>query len=450
MTILVIDESPIARSALVRLLEEAGHTVTAVAGTRQARKLPDQAFALVLLDYATLGATPLHELLQAFPGSRCVLLAADIDVQGAVLIMKDGATDVLPHPCDPEVLLNAVGAVLPPPDQSDAGARQDAFAGMIGSSAAMQSVYRYIQRAAPTDATMLITGETGSGKELAARAAHALSKRRNAAFVAVNCAAIPETLVEAELFGNEKGAFTGAVATRKGLVEAADHGTLFLDEVGELPMEAQARLLRVLQEGEVRRVGATRTRSVDVRVLAATHRDLAERVRAGRFREDLYYRLHVLSVRMPPLRERTEDIPALAQNILQRIAKPMNLRVTGIRTVALERLGQHAWPGNIRELDNVLHRACILSDEPMIGPHHLQFDDISCTTPADPVRPAVQSRPRLTLEQYVEHFLLTNQHCMTETEIARNLGISRKCLWEKRQRLGIPRLQRSGVTPESD
>ncbi len=313
---------------------------------------------------------------------------------------------------------------------------------MTGSSPAMQAVFRYIERAAPTEATVLISGETGTGKELAARALHALSKRDNGEFVAVNCAAIPDTLVEAELFGNEKGAFTGAVSKRRGLVEAADRGTLFLDEVGELPLEAQARLLRVLQEGEIRRVGATRTHAVNVRVVAATHRDLAALVREGRFREDLYFRLNVLAVRMPPLRDRIEDIPALADSLLRQHARTLQREIRGFDNDALRALCGAAWRGNVRELDNVIHRACILTDHALIGAADLQFDPETNQAPDTGIG-SLSHPHQLSLEQYVEHFLRSHQHQMTETEIAQNLGISRKCLWEKRQKLGIPRLGKS-------
>lgn len=313
---------------------------------------------------------------------------------------------------------------------------------MLGEAPVMRAVFRYVERAAPTDATVLISGETGTGKELAARALHALSNREQGDFIAVNCAAIPENLVEAELFGNEKGAFTGAVHKRRGLVEAAHRGTLFLDEVGELPLEAQARLLRVLQEGEVRRVGATRTQRVDVRVIAATHRNLSALVREGRFREDLYFRINVLAIHMPPLRERSGDIPALAEYLLQRHARALQRKLTGFDSDALRALCRARWRGNVRELDNVIHRACILSDGECISEMDLQFEAEAPLptsqgfTLADPPR-------QLSLEQYVEQFLLSNQHQMTETEIAQNLGISRKCLWEKRQKLGIPRRPRS-------
>ncbi len=323
------------------------------------------------------------------------------------------------------------------------------FHGMIGASPPMQAVFRYIERAAPTDATVLISGETGTGKELAARALHALSNRDSGEFIAVNCAAIPETLVEAELFGNEKGAFTGAVSKRRGLVEAADRGTLFLDEVGELPLEAQARLLRVLQEGEIRRVGATRTNTVNVRIIAATHRNLSALVQEGRFREDLYFRLNVLSIRMPPLRERAEDIPTLAESLLRQHAAGLQRPVRGFESEALRTLCRAPWRGNVRELDNVIHRACILSDSPVIAQGDLQFDGEG-EAGADDGHDVADWPRQLSLEQYVEHFLLANQHHMTETEIAQNLGISRKCLWEKRQKLGIPRRQASERRGETE
>jgi DNA-binding NtrC family response regulator len=297
----------------------------------------------------------------------------------------------------------------------------------------MREVGGRIARAAPTDATVLVRGESGTGKELVARALHAGSPRRDGPFVAVNCAAIPDGLIESELFGHEKGAFTGAANTTAGLVEAASGGTLFLDEIGELPAAAQARVLRFLQESEVRRVGSTRSRRVDVRVVAATHRDLVRMIASGGFREDLYYRLHVLEIVLPPLRERGDDILALADHLLQRAATRLGRIDLVLTAEARQAIGAHHWPGNVRELDNALERAAILCDTGRITAELLALDP---PPGAEPVAPPASGE---SLEDYFRRFVRDHEGELSETELARRLGISRKALWERRQRLRLPR-----------
>ena len=253
---------------------------------------------------------------------------------------------------------------------------------MIGESQRMREVYQFIARVAPTASTVLITGESGTGKELIARAIHLNSPRKNKSFVAVNCAALTETLLESELFGHEKGAFTGAIAQKKGKLEIADGGTLFLDEVGEMPLQLQAKLLRVLQEREFERVGGTRTLKVDIRLIAATNKDLEEAIRQGTFRQDLYYRLNVVSLSMPPLRERREDIPLLANYFVQRYSDKCNRRVRGISTEARARLTNYDWPGNVRELENAIERAVVLGTTDMILPEDLPEAALETALPA--------------------------------------------------------------------
>jgi DNA-binding NtrC family response regulator len=283
----------------------------------------------------------------------------------------------------------------------------------------------------------LIVGSSGTGKELVARALHEQSRRCSAPMITVNCAAIPTNLVESELFGHEKGSFTGAVGAQEGVVEAADGGTLFLDEIGELPLEAQARLLRVLQEGEIRRVGAARTKRVDVRLIAATHRDLRAMVSAGEFREDLYFRLHVMEVALPPLRERGADVQELATSLLARSCERLHKPRLAFDEAAIAAICSYEWPGNVRELEHAIERAVILSDDGPVTPELLSLDPtrsrrITAQTPAS-------SGLELSLEEYFKMFLETHQESMTETELAERLGISRKALWERRQRLQIPR-----------
>ncbi|MEC8429575.1 MAG: sigma-54 dependent transcriptional regulator, partial [Pseudomonadota bacterium] len=325
--------------------------------------------------------------------------------------------------------------------------------GMIGSSPAMQKLYSRIHKVAPTSASVLINGETGTGKELAAKAIHHESPRADKPMISVNCAAIPETLIESELFGHEKGAFTGAASQREGLIAAADGGTLFLDEIGELPLEAQARLLRVLQEGEVRPIGSIESKKVDVRLVAATHRDLHKLCKEGKFRDDLYFRINVLQLKLPPLRDRGKDILALADNLLQRYCDDMARTVLQLSPEAIQAITTYTWPGNVRELENAIQRAVILCEEDREISHDLLDIDLDLINLTEAGIDTSNARNEFTnissessdpaedlsLEDYFQRFVLENQDTMSETELARKLGVSRKCLWERRQRLGIPR-----------
>ena len=326
--------------------------------------------------------------------------------------------------------------------------------GLVGRAPRFRDMLALVARVAPSDATVLLQGESGTGKELVARALHNLSRRAKAPMISVNCAAIPETLIESELFGHEKGAFTGASAGRAGLVEAADGGTLFLDEIGELPLEAQARLLRVLQEGEIRRVGSVQSQKVDVRLIAATHRDLKTLAKTGQFREDLYYRLHVIALKLPPLRERGGDVLEIAKAFLARQGERMSSDDLHFSRDAEQAIRHYSWPGNVRELENAIERAAILSESPEIDAELLGIDieldelDDDFDEPLGTIRGiATGNEPTedLSLEDYFQHFVLEHQDHMTETELARKLGISRKCLWERRQRLGIPRRKSSSA-----
>jgi len=383
-SVLVVDDEPLNVDLLEQELGAAGYQVLSAASGEAAlvvaqKSQPD----LVLLDvmmpgmdgYETCRRLKAAEPTRAIPVIFLTAVAED-KARG----FKAGAVDYVTKPFQTEELLARVGTHIALRREIQAHARsRAAIQGMvdelrhdiIGESAPVRRLRESIARVAPTDSTVLIQGETGTGKELVARAIHAASARRERALVTVNCAAIPRELVESELFGHEKGAFTGATQQRRGRFELADGGTLFLDEVGELPLEAQAKLLRVLQEGEFDRVGGSRTMRADVRVIAATNRDLRAQVDAGRFRSDLYYRLNVFPIQVPPLRERREDIPVLVQHFAARAARRLGRPGEGVSPAFLDRAQRHRWPGNIRELENAIERAMLLADG-----HHIAVDDL--------------------------------------------------------------------------
>jgi DNA-binding NtrC family response regulator len=436
-TILVVEDEAITRDTLTGVLERAGHGVTAVESAEAARAADPSAFDLVLTDLRLPGAAG-TDLIAAADPTPVIVLTSYASVRSAVDSMKQGAVDYLAKPFDHDELVLLVDRTLRTADleRQNAALKSQVAAhypvgGMIGESPAMQAVFDRIRRVAPTAATVLVLGESGTGKELAARAIHDDSPRQDGPFITVNCAAIPAGLIESELFGHEKGAFTGADRQHRGLVEAAEGGTLFLDEIGELPAEAQARLLRVLQAGEVRRVGATGARHVDVRLVAATHRDLRSLVAEGDFREDLYYRLQVMEIRLPPLRERGDDVQALARALLERACHRLNRPPLSLTEEARQAVQRHDWPGNVRELENAIERAVILADGETIDTPALGLETVA------PRREAPAGD--LSLDEYFIHFVREHEGELTETELARRLGVSRKTLWERRQRLGIPR-----------
>ncbi|MFN3580168.1 MAG: sigma-54-dependent transcriptional regulator [Pseudomonas sp.] len=465
--ILVVEDEAIIRSALRRLLERHQYQVSEAGAVSEAVERFDlSSFDLIISDLRLPGE-PGTEMIRRAPNTPVLIMTSYASLRSAVDSMKLGAVDYIAKPFDHEEMLQTVARIIhdshtrrsePAPSINNQPERETPQVatgsghsmGIIGSCAPMQTLFKRINKVAPTDSTVLIQGESGTGKELVARALHENSRRAKAPMISVNCAAIPETLIESELFGHEKGAFTGATAGRTGLVEAADGGTLFLDEIGELPLEAQARLLRVLQEGEIRRVGSVQSHKVNVRLVAATHRDLKTLARQGLFREDLFYRLNVIELRLPPLRERGEDVMLIAQALLTRAAENMNQHGRHFTAEAREAIRLHTWPGNVRELENAIERAAILCDEDAITAELLgieldpEYERASQATNAlETMQHAdsVSNEPTedLSLEDYFQHFVLEHQEHMTETELANKLGISRKCLWERRQRLGIPR-----------
>jgi PAS domain S-box-containing protein len=314
--------------------------------------------------------------------------------------------------------------------------RQAKFENIITQSKQMKALFRLIERVASTNSTVLITGESGTGKELIAKAILFNSNRKEKPYVTLNCGAIPENLLESELFGHVKGAFTGAVRDHKGLIETADGGTLFLDEVGEIPLSLQVKLLRFFQEGESRRVGDTVTRKFDVRIISATNRNLEDAVKNGSFREDLFFRLSVIPIFIPPLRDRKEDIPILTNHLLQRLCDTHGRSVPGISSAALKMLMDYSWPGNVRELENAIEYALHLTDEG----HPVITEQLPPKISGKTQLPGVH-QGFISIDTYTQQTILSLQSSHSEEDIASILGISRKNLWEKRKRWGIPRLK---------
>ena len=436
--ILIIEDESLIRRQIARLLTKHAYLVDEAGSVAEAERLGLDGYELIIADVRLPGVQGTEVIERARP-TPVLIMSSYASIRSAVDCLHRGAADYIAKPFEHDELLLIVERTL----QRSLTERQNAalksavardypIGGIVGDCAAMRDVAQRVRRIAAAEVTVLILGESGTGKELVARAIHEHSARASGPFVAVNCAAIPESLIEAELFGYEKGAFTGATARKAGLFEAAHGGTLFLDELAELSPATQARLLRVLQEGEVRAVGATQTRRVDVRVLAATHRDLAAMTEDGRFRSDLYYRLKVTDILLPPLRERGTDIDLLADYFLDKSLRRIGRPGLVLSAAARAAIRAYRWPGNVRELANTLERAVILCNEARIEPADLAL-------PGSATPGTTTGGDGLSLDGYFRDFVLKHQQQLSETELARRLGISRKTLWERRQRMGLAR-----------
>lgn len=432
-TLLLVTDEAIIRKSIQLGLEQRGHQVLTAESVKEAMSQVKDIDCVVCEHRLADGSG--IDLIAHFKPIPLILLVGQVSLQAGILAMRKGAFDCFTKPVDHNDLLRSI-------EKATATRSAKSTDMMIGQSEVMLQLKKQVSRVAPLDTTILIGGESGTGKELVAKSIHQMSSRSEKDMVSVNCAAIPESLIEAELFGHVKGAFTGATQDRAGLIESADGSTLFLDEIGELPLEAQSRLLRVLQEGEIRKVGSTDRTYVNVRLVAATHRNLLDMVSKGQFREDLYYRLNVIELRCPPLRDRGQDIMVLAEALLDRIKHQMNRPELKFNSSIQTSIESHPWPGNVRELGNVIERAVVLCEGPLIDQSDLgltNVPDTNHTFAAKEQRPMGRTQPMMSLEDYFQHFVLSHEDQMSETELAKRLGISRKSLWERRNRLGIPR-----------
>jgi len=396
--ILIVEDKDSLRTMLRHALERQGHAVIEARDQAEAMRMLQQAQpALVLSDLRLPegdGFGVLRASKEIDPDVPVIVMTAYGSIEDAVTAMKEGALDFLAKPVDPDHLLLLVSRALEQRRlvtenllmKEELAVRRGAPQ-LVGDDASLRKVFASLQRAASTDTTVLIEGESGTGKELFARSLHALSSRADAPFVAINCAAIPETLLETELFGHEKGAFTGAVSRKPGKFEMAHRGTLFLDEIGDLPLALQAKILRALEERRFERVGGTALVTVDVRLVAATNRGLRAAVAARRFREDLFFRLSVFPITVPPLRDRGNDIPLLARYFVDRFCRDLKKKAIGLSPAALDALQAYRWPGNVRELQNCIERAVILADGDSILPRHLNLTFVDTPATQEPPNP---------------------------------------------------------------
>lgn len=441
--VLVIDDEEVVRAAAARVL--AGYDVsTAATGKEGLKLLRRKPFDLVLTDLKMPemdGVEVLKRVKEISPEAEVVIITGYGTVKTAVEALQHGAYDYIEKPFTPEGLLNVVDKCLESRRLriENLMLRREVHAlysleNVVGSSKAMQRVFELVATVAPTGSTVLLTGESGTGKEVVAKAIHYNSPRKDGPFVAVDCGTIPEALIESELFGHTRGSFTGAVTTEKGLLDLAGGGTVFFDEIGELPASTQAKLLRVIQEKEFRPVGGRSTVKADVRVIAATNRDLQAMVGEGAFREDLFYRLNVFPIKIPPLRERKEDIPALTYYFLKRYSEETGKDVTHISLEAIKRLTAYDWPGNVRELENIIHRAVILSRGKTLKPSAIALPE-----PGE----LDQREVPMTSEELKERKKALREKSVEEVERAFILGALKRNGWNVTRAAGEVGMQRT-------
>ena len=442
--VLVVDDEPMVCLALTNWLEEENYFAQAVEDGPQAVKaVREENWDIVLLDLRMPGMDGMEVLKQVkeiAPQTVVIMMTAYASIPGAVQAMQEGAYDYIVKPLDVDQLTLMLKRIVEHQQLITENillrkrlTEQYEFEDIIGRSEAMQEVFSMIKAVTDTNATVLITGETGTGKELVARAIHSNSSQRYGPFVATSCGALPETLLESELFGYEKGAFTGADRTKKGRFELAHGGTLFLDEVGDISVKTQIRLLRVLQEKSFSRLGGTEQIKVDVRLVSATNRDLVAAIEEGSFRSDLYYRLNVVSIQLPPLRERIDDVPLLAAHFINKYNVEFNKKFDRVDRKAMDFMLDYHWPGNVRELENVIERAIVIDQGPQMKVKHLPFCNIESPLTEEPR--SLQEVER----SHIEKMLQRNDWNIAKT--ARLLNIDRSTLHKKIKKFGLERQQ---------
>ncbi len=451
-SILFVDDEQSARDNYRTILEHYGHTVTLASGVREAAEqlASGSQFDLVITDMrmgAQSGLDLLREARRTAPGTEVIVLTGHAELENAVEAMKLGAADYLTKDTDYKEIMLVVEKALEKRSLKQEIERlrrrvgeEFSFRRIVGESSAVRNLLETLRRVAPTDARVLITGESGTGKELVAETLHANGPRNNAPFIAINCGAIPRDLQESELFGYVRGAFTGADRDKTGLLESADRGTVFLDEIGEMSPKSQVKLLRFLETGEILPVGSPRSKIINVRAIAATNRDLAEAVRDHSFREDLLYRLKVISIHLPPLRERKEDIPLLAHALLQELAPKVGSKVTRLSADAIRALHEYRWPGNIRELKNVLERALIFADGDTIELEHLPEELFQApAAPHGAAHAAPAGDETVPLDEMEKRYILDllEKNAGNKLATARQLGIATTTLYRKLRMYGI-------------
>ncbi|MEW5853304.1 MAG: sigma-54 dependent transcriptional regulator [Myxococcota bacterium] len=468
MRILIADDEANIRKVLSKTLEREGYDVVAVRDGQEAleviqhRNVEDDPIGVVVTDMRMPrldGLGLLGKLRETHAELPVILITAHGTVDTAVSALKQGAFDYITKPFDQTEMLQVIRKATAARELGvgDARSRAGAKTRLVGESSAMRQILTIVERVADTPSTVLITGESGTGKELVARALHEGSSRKDRPFITVNCAAIPKDLMESELFGHERGAFTGATTSKPGRFELADTGTLFLDEIGEIQPEMQVKLLRALQESEFERVGGIKTLRVDVRLIAATNRDLAQAISEGKFREDLFYRLNVVPIALPPLRDRLNDIDLLVEHFIAKYNTRLNRNVKGMSREALDRLRDYPWPGNIRELENIIERTVLFSDSEVLQERDLPPELAARTrvfqmrTPEPPAAgegsPATPRTGSLDMKEVVKQATIELekdliQRALAETggnvtHAARRLKISRKSLQNKMKELGL-------------
>jgi DNA-binding NtrC family response regulator len=443
--LLIVEDEETLRESIKRIFTKEGYTVDAVDSAEKGLALVEKGLYDVIISDIILpgmdGIEMLTRVREQVPDQLFIVVTAYASLDTSVKALRAGAYDYIMKPIIHEEIKQIVRNALRQKSlqaenvllKRELGRDFD-FSSIVGGNAALQDLLSEVKKVADAKSNVLLLGETGTGKELFARVIHHNSGRRDMPFVPINCSAIPENLLETELFGHMRGAFTGAVTTKKGLLEEADGGVVFLDEIGDMSLPLQAKLLRVIEDQVIRPVGSTRGTKIEIRFITATNKDLWAAVQSGSFREDLYYRINVITLQLPPLRDRKDDIPILVSHYLQTYSQEMGKQSKEISPEALDLMVNYRWSGNVRELQNVIERAILISDSGMIGTEHLPAG-IKSGMPFN----AAAFEKKLTIEDYTKNFILQYQGKFNEQQLAEMLGITRKSLWEKRKKWGIPK-----------